>query len=169
MELFTSDSHFWHKAIVDYCPRPWRNVERMNEYLIEMWNSRVSKDDTVYHLGDFSFGSIEMACQILARLNGRKVLVLGNHDRTVTAMKRCGFDEVHKHLTLTLDGYSLALRHDPDGFTPEDLSADFAICGHVHEKWRFKAPNIVNVGVDQWDFAPVSLYTIIEAWDASQT
>ena len=35
---FTSDTHFYHNKIVEYCQRPFASVEEMNEELIARWN-----------------------------------------------------------------------------------------------------------------------------------
>lgn len=77
---FTSDHHFGHKNILVFEPeaRPFKTVEEMNETLIDRWNSVVRKGDIVYHLGDFAFGKHNIC--IAERLNGKKRLVLGNHD-----------------------------------------------------------------------------------------
>lgn len=77
---FTSDTHFGHKNILEYEKeaRPFETVEEMNEALISNWNDTVRPKDIVWHLGDFAFGrsNIELA----GRLNGRKRLIMGNHD-----------------------------------------------------------------------------------------
>lgn len=52
---FTSDTHFYHSNIIDFCKRPFKNVEDMNETLIENWNRVVGQDDIVFHLGDFAW------------------------------------------------------------------------------------------------------------------
>ena len=75
-----SDTHFNHANIIKYCSRPFESIEQMNEELIKRWNNTVAKDDIVYHLGDFAFGSKEQLKEILGRLNGRVRLVMGNHD-----------------------------------------------------------------------------------------
>ena len=54
--FFTSDTHFYHANIINFCKRPFANVETMNEALIENWNAVVGVDDIVFHLGDFCFG-----------------------------------------------------------------------------------------------------------------
>lgn len=79
MIYFTSDPHYYHANVIQYCSRPFKSVEEMNEALIANWNSVVQQDDIVYCLGDFSlaFRPVET---ITRRLNGTKLLVPGNHD-----------------------------------------------------------------------------------------
>lgn len=108
---FTSDLHFGHRNILEYCKRPWTTVEDMNNGLIENWNKCVSPEDTVYFLGDLFFLGRKRAVDILANLNGRIHWILGNHDKehskkddilsrfeSVDKLKRIrikGFQEVH--------------------------------------------------------------------------
>lgn len=77
---FTSDSHFGHENVLEFEKehRPFSSLEEMHEVMIERWNSVVKPKDVVYHLGDFAFGRKNIA--IAGRLNGRKKLILGNHD-----------------------------------------------------------------------------------------
>jgi calcineurin-like phosphoesterase family protein len=77
---FTSDTHFGHRNILVYerAGRPFDSIEAMNETLIERWNNVVKPNDVVYHLGDFCLNKSSL--EIAARLNGKKILVLGNHD-----------------------------------------------------------------------------------------
>ena len=94
---FTADIHFGHKNILKYCKKrnekivEWARINNkevnddniislMDEWLIDLWNTQVSKKDTVYILGDFSFKSAEENKKLLSRLNGKKFLILGNHD-----------------------------------------------------------------------------------------
>lgn len=78
----TSDTHFCHDNIIQYCGRPFANAESMNEGLIEQWNSVVKPGDIVYHLGDVTMGVNHRNefPRIVNRLNGSKRLVVGNHD-----------------------------------------------------------------------------------------
>ena len=81
MIFFTSDTHFLHRRILDYCPnRKFLTVEDHDAHLIRMWNQIVSPKDTVFHLGDFAFGRVEDSFAILDTLQGKKVLITGNHD-----------------------------------------------------------------------------------------
>ena len=54
--FFTSDTHFGHANIINLCKRPFKDVNHMNDMLVENWNNVVTDDDTVFHLGDFAFG-----------------------------------------------------------------------------------------------------------------
>ena len=79
---FTSDTHFGHTNIIRYSNRPFKDVNHMNEEIIRKWNSVVSPEDTVYHLGDVALGKIDDSLACVGRLNGTKILVDdGNHDR----------------------------------------------------------------------------------------
>lgn len=74
---FTSDTHFGHENIIRYCDRPFENVAHMDRELIASWNQCVCDNDTVYHLGDFTFGDEHKAREYFRCLNGR-IWVLGN-------------------------------------------------------------------------------------------
>lgn len=112
--------------------------------MIERWNARVSSSDTVVHLGDFALASRERTAELLGVLNGYKVLLLGNHDRSRTAMLDCGFDEVYKG-EYVLDGIRCV--HDPADAYPNEIT----LAGRVHGAWREQydpdGARIVNVGV----------------------
>ena len=85
-----SDTHFGHSNIIKYCDRPFPDAAFMDEYIIEQWNSMIKPQDKVYHLGDVYFAQGHTA---LPKLNGKKRLILGNHDngkdpRLVGAFKK---------------------------------------------------------------------------------
>src|SRR5579859_2101998 len=85
-----SDTHFNHKNILTFKDKDDRlfrgdrfvDVDAMNEFMIAKWNEKVRPQDKIYHLGDVYFGPADEADKILARLNGRKRLILGNHDKS---------------------------------------------------------------------------------------
>lgn len=76
----TSDLHFFHKNIINFCNRPFNSVDEMNEKLIDEWNSKVKEDDWIYHLGDFAFCGHNKVLDLFSKLNGNILLIEGNHD-----------------------------------------------------------------------------------------
>ena len=86
MIYFTSDLHFGHSNIMKFhpCFRPFSSVEAMDRALIRLWNDRVNPCDTVYNIGDLSFHKdMQTSISIFSKLNGKHVLVLGNHDEAI--------------------------------------------------------------------------------------
>jgi calcineurin-like phosphoesterase family protein len=168
---FTSDHHFFHRNIAKYTGRPWESIVVMNDVMVKRWNEVVGKDDLVYHLGDFIFGGKELIKIYANQLNGDKILIKGNHDKNVNRFLDAGFLEVHDRIDLTIAGRNVIVCHYP--YWNEDEpnikyrerrpidKGDWLIHGHVHEKWKIKG-KMINVSVEQWDYYPVHLETIID-------
>ena len=176
--FLSSDSHFGHTNVIKYCNRPFSSTEEMNETMVERWNEVVSKEDLIYYLGDFSL-RFKYVKKYLPRLNGKKILIYGNHDscwkkspesKWYKAYLEEGFLELHKQLTIEYQNYRIKLSHMPYADDPSERyhshrpsreDEDFLFCGHVHEKWKIKE-NQINVGVDVWDFFPVSIDQLLK-------
>lgn len=171
----TADTHFFHHNILKYSAavRPFNTVDEMNAVIMTRWNAVVRPDDVVYHLGDVAFCSKAVLSNLMSGLNGRKMLVLGNHDRKQDAMLECGFDEVSVRRTIAYGGYELKMSHLPY-YDPldqwdskhkearwEDDGKSWLLCGHVHMTWKVKG-RMVNVGQDQWDLTPVRLREVVD-------
>ena len=149
MLYLIADTHFYHKNIIKYCNRPFKSVEEMNQKLIDNWNRVVSDDDIIIHLGDFALGSEDKIQGLLSQLNGYKVLVRGNHDKSIRTMKRLGFNEVFdgplkingyifSHYPLYKTGYfTVNISVDNFLFTPVPLQIikNIIYCGHCHNNW----------------------------------
>ena len=177
MRYFTADLHFGHANIIRYCARPFASVAEMDETLVANWNAVVAADDEVWVLGDVAMGPIDEGLAKVGLLQGHKVLVAGNHDRCWAGNLRrheewvrryhdAGFVEILQGTVETeVDGQRVLAAHfpyegdshDEDRFTrwrPVDTGG-WLLHGHVHTTWRVRARQI-NVGVDVWDYAPVS-------------
>jgi calcineurin-like phosphoesterase family protein len=147
--FITSDPHFHHKNILDFEERPFNSLPEMNEGLIESWNSVVKKTDTVYHLGDFSFGGVKEWEDVLNQLRGNIILIKGNHDKSKIAQRlfRDGLLSDYHPLgtVIKTEGMILNLSHYPMmiGARPRN----FSIHGHLHS-YDTGFTNHVNVGVD---------------------
>ena len=131
MTYFTSDLHFGHSNIMKFhpCFRHFSSVEAMDSALIRLWNERVNPCDTVYNMGDISFHKdMGTNISIFSKLNGKHVLVLGNHDEAIKkhkdellAMKKQDgnalFEEICEYKEITLqhrqDKFRLVLFHYP--------------------------------------------------------
>lgn len=136
---FIGDTHFGHRnlvkgtsrwSITDHC-RDFHSLEEHDEAVVSMWNDLVNKDDVVYHLGDVAFN--KQGVELVQRLNGKKILVLGNHDNYSVELyakyfhKIAGMLEFKRKTILTH-----APMHFGEGFYSERYSVN--IHGHVHNK-----------------------------------
>lgn len=160
MRVFiTSDSHFGHKNIIEYCNRPFADVDEMNAALIERWNSVVGKDDMVIHLGDVGLGSREKIGEIIRQLNGRKMLIMGNHDHfKENQYREMGFETVSRFPILWNKFFLLS--HAP--LELSETTPYFNIYGHIHtdEKYQDTA-NSKCVCVERTNYTPIFLYDTI--------
>lgn len=162
-DLFiTSDLHLNHTNIIQYCGRPFSCVEEMNEKIIDNWNNTVKAADTIYVVGDIVMGlGIEIP-NLLSRLKGKIVLVVGNHDKSKMKFIRPFMSEVHRSLEFEFEDKLLLVDHIPK-FVNLDPKFDFQLCGHVHEKFLIKE-NAINVGVDLWNFKPTLIEQVIDTY-----
>lgn len=160
--LFTSDLHFGHKNIIDYCNRPFEDVEEMNDSLIKCWNKAVNWDDTVYVLGDFTFLSQERTSEICSQLKGRIKLIKGNHDKRSNQWYRdCGIFEVYDHPIIIQD--FIVLSHEPQNFIVSDKGPYINFFGHVHDSPMFETYGKKHfcACVERHDYKPVELNYVL--------
>jgi calcineurin-like phosphoesterase family protein len=177
VRFFTADLHLGHRNIIRYCDRPFADVDEMNRALIDGWNDAVGDDDEVLLLGDFALGQIAQTLPLADRLRGRKVLLAGNHDRCWTghgpAARKwtqqyldAGFDEIWQGtVPLDLGGTEVLVSHFPYEGDSQDLdrhlshrpedNGGWLLHGHVHDEWKVRG-RMINVGVDVWDYRPLS-------------
>jgi calcineurin-like phosphoesterase family protein len=158
--FFISDHHFGHKHIIDFESRPFKDVDEMNEVMIEKWNTVVGKQDKVFHLGDFSFLNKEKTKAIVSRLNGYKILILGNHDRGRSRAwwLDAGFDEVSEYPIIYKDFFFLS--HEPMYMNRHMPYVN--VHGHIHSQ-KYEGINYFNVSVEHWDYMPLSFEQIRDA------
>lgn len=127
--FFIADTHFGDKNIIVYQNRPFKNINEMDITLIDNWNSVVSDNDTVFLLGDFSWYDKEKSIQICSQLQGRKILVMGNHDTEPEKYYyECGFDSVCSY-PIIFDNFWI-LSHEPMYISSNMPYAN--VFGHVH-------------------------------------
>ena len=78
--FFVADTHFGHEAMIRFENRPFKDIRDMEQKIIKNWNETVAQEDRVFVLGDFAFGDKAEVTRLCRSLNGKKTLVLGNHD-----------------------------------------------------------------------------------------
>jgi calcineurin-like phosphoesterase family protein len=151
-----ADTHFGHKNILNFEKeyRPFSSIEEHDEALVDRWNSAVRPKDTVWHLGDVLFGFHNFPT--LARLNGIKRLVMGNHDRYPAVKYLEYFNSLHG--AASRSGYLLThIPVNPNQFRRYKGN----IHGHLHHN-KLEDPRYVCVSVEHNNLAPVLLDRIIE-------
>ena len=181
--FFTSDTHFFHKNIIWMCLRPYNSVEEMNQKLIENWNSVVTNDDIVFHLGDFAFAGQPAWRSIREQLNGNIVLIKGNHDEN-NLRNGCKvlFDGVYEQIRLYIGTRCIYLNHYPflcyGGSYKNEKDAVWNLFGHVHSgpnstgldinRLKVLFPYQYDVGVDNNNYTPVSYSQLINIINEQQ-
>lgn len=186
VDFVTADTHFGHARINELAGRPFSSVEEMDAELIRRWNDTVGRDDVVLHLGDLALGPIQQSIALTARLNGRRFLVPGNHDRVSPAAQnrrtierftpiyeRAGWTILPEIVQGTRAGRQLLASHYPywgdtqeverhTEHRPADRSVPL-IHGHIHAHDRGADRHQFHVGIDAFDYAPIP-FTIVDAW-----
>lgn len=170
---FTSDTHFNHANIIKFCNRPFKDIKEHDEVLIENWNNRVGKDDLVFHLGDFCFGGSYEWNKYLDALNGKIILIIGNHDRkNLRQGYITKFEFVTPQMQITIGKQSIYLNHMPFLCYAGSWRNVWQLFGHVHSgpnsnkdgidipRLEYLYPLQYDVGVDNNDFVPISYQEI---------
>ena len=173
--FFTSDTHFGHFNIIASCGRPFKDEKEMDEALIKNWNAVIDDESVVFHLGDFAWGGFPKWKEVRDRLNGKIILIKGNHDwkNGPQSDEQYGklFEYTTQQMYMRIEGRQVYLNHFPFlcyGGTyrkPEDVV--YQLYGHVHSGQNSKAgrdiprleyvfPTQYDVGVDNNNFTPVS-------------
>lgn len=168
-KIFTiSDTHFNSENIIKYCNRPFENSDQQTSEIIRRWNETVSDEDTVICCGDFIMGLADTIPIILPQLNGKIILVRGNHD---TPRKLSIYEQYPEKISVkdihyeSYGGLWFIFCHFPivhEDFADmvvRDNSEVVYIHGHVHDKTPFYSEQYhsFNVSVDVIDFTPKSL------------
>lgn len=167
MKVFVvSDTHIGHRNIIRFTDsndqriRPFESLDDMHSTLLNNWNSVVSDDDIVYHLGDVGFHKADTA-DFLSNAKGKKHLILGNHDNFPMSFYEGYFNsiKVSKRFTLS-NGTKLMLSHYPiHDFSIQQF--DINVHGHIHDKI---IPNnkYKNVSVENIAFMPIEIEGVLK-------
>ncbi|RVU17103.1 metallophosphoesterase family protein [Methylobacterium oryzihabitans] len=157
---FTSDTHFGDPRVLRIDRRPFADLAEHDAALVERWNGTVAEGDTVWHLGDFALGPPPArVADLLAGLHGEKHLIVGNNDGPAT-LAAPGWASVAHYAEIEVEGSRLVLCHYAFRTWNRMGRGVVDLHGHSHGKLK-PVPRQFDVGVDAWDFRPVTLATIL--------
>jgi calcineurin-like phosphoesterase family protein len=157
---FIGDLHLGHKNIMKFGQRNFDTIEEHDQALMDNWNSVVKKQrDLVWVLGDVC---MDIECmKLLPAFNGRKILVIGNHDNFDTQVYLKYFEKV---VAFERRYHGMVMTHIP--IHPNELQYrtwKFNIHGHIHDPNKFPDdPRYINVNADVRDLTPVKLEQLQE-------
>ena len=189
--FFTSDTHYGHTNICRGVSnwrdengnvpigqtRDFKSLDHMNDYIVNSINSKVGEDDTLFHLGDWSFGGFDNIEEFRNRINCKNIhLVLGNHDHHIERNRddiQRLFSSVNQYLRLQVSVYpgtklyagdvDLVLMHYPIASWHNMNDGVIHLHGHVHlpPDKKLSQGKAIDVGVDGNNMMPYSLGEII--------
>lgn len=174
---FTADLHHGHAKIIDICNRP-TIYEDHNEWLLKkVFNKYVKDKDEVYIIGDLSFAKRKDAELFIARMNGNKHLICGNHDKNIRNLGNFKSISDIKDFTYSRHGINIhiVLCHYPIASWNRKVHGSWHLYGHVHGRfentgmsWDVGIDNMNNeYGVDGW-LRPINLYEVIQIMHEKQ-
>jgi calcineurin-like phosphoesterase family protein len=164
MIYFWSDTHFNHRGIIDYCKRPYASVEEMNAGIIARWNSVIRSNDEIFLLGDFGFGNRGVLVDIFGKLQGRKHLILGNHDKKNQHVAKLGWESVRDMVVVRHEGHRAVCCHYPIESWEGAHRGYLMLHGHSHGSLKRFVPHRFDVGCDVFQ-EPVRFQDLVSAAD----
>jgi calcineurin-like phosphoesterase family protein len=173
MTFFTADLHIGHANIIKHCSRPFSSVEDMDATLIEDWNACVRPEDDIYIIGDLFVRNHIDTEEYLQRLNGRKYLIVGNHDKEW--MRHIDLSRYFAEVSLMSEivvnnAHKVTMCHYPMmEWLDSRKGTSYMIHGHIHSRTDADYftlirdnPNMLNAGVDVNGFKPVTFNELIK-------
>jgi calcineurin-like phosphoesterase family protein len=170
MIWFTADWHLLHKNIIHLEDRPFDSLNEMHETIVNNWNEVVDEKDTIYNLGDITFGSKEKTLEIIYELKGNIYVIRGNHDKGLDklASRFCG---IYDYLELKKE--KIILFHYPIISWNGSYKDFIHLHGHCHGNLRpiydsngkeYKSKRL-DVGIESHDYYPINLDRVYQLVD----
>jgi len=157
--FFIADEHYFHENILRFHQRPFENVLEMNDALIVANNEVVKSGDSVYHIGDFSFGSVVDTWKLLCKLNGTHYFIEGSHDDTMVRMNRnhkYPINMIGRIEVIRIGSIHCALSHYALEIWPKKHYGAVHFHGHSHGNSCMRK-NRADLGVDVIGYNPISI------------
>jgi calcineurin-like phosphoesterase family protein len=152
---FTADFHFGHSNIIRYCNRPFRNVEEMDQTILERLNASVKANDSLYFLGDFCIGSKVRALEHRKQIRCRKIFAVpGNHDKQIRKLTE-EFSWLSNLAEISLHGQPIVICHHAMRVWNRSHHGAWHLYGHSHGNLPDTPTSLsMDVGIDTHDFRP---------------
>ena len=169
----TSDLHFCHDRDFVVAKRGFRTVEEMNEGIVIRWNGRVTKNDTVYVLGDLMLMNNTRGLELIKSLNGKLRVVVGNHDsdNRLQLYEECpNVESIEYAYRMNYEGINFFLTHYPTLTAEKDptiplFKTVINLCGHSHTQFPFVdwgKGRIYHCEMDAHNCYPVNMEKVFE-------
>lgn len=171
MNFYIGCTHFFDDGILKVTERNFPDAKEMNDFILEKWNQKIRKTNTVYLLGDVGWvwmnkdrEMMEQFVDYMGALNGRKILIVGNHDVYNLKMRefRHCFSDIYPCLEIRDHGTKLFLDHYPVEDWNGLHTGEIHLHAHTHGKGNIRnIPGRYDVSADCTGLVPVSLKEIL--------
>ena len=162
-KYYISDPHFGHEKIISLCERPFSSSEEMDLEMLSRFNQRVGFDDELWIIGDFSCSfkaeNTDYLNSIFWRLNGKKHLVIGNHD--TSEVLNLPWETIHDQVEVRDEDAVFFLNHYPMMTWPGARNGACNLFGHIHNNWPGSL-NSANMSVEHWNYTPATAIEILQ-------
>jgi len=159
-----ADTHFGHQTLsTEYKSRP----PDFESKIVRQWQRMVTDDDIIIHLGDVVVGNTTVWSSVIPRLPGRKILVVGNHDKnTLSWYLANGFEFCCLTFSWQIFGVNILFSHEP----MFDGQFDLNIHGHLHlgrhREYKCDERHYL-VSMEKSNYQPRTIESIVKQWTKS--
>lgn len=159
MNYYISDTHFGHSNCLHFDNRPFKDCVEQEAEMIKRWNAVVKSDDTVYILGDFCWVKNDWV-RILKQLNGRKILIKGNHDNKLGDDIKKQFEAIYDYLEIVDNNRPVTLSHYPIPCFKGQYFGAYMLYGHVHSSFQWNMMEHDRYLTEQLYCKPCEMYNV---------
>jgi calcineurin-like phosphoesterase family protein len=178
MNYFTSDYHFCHKNVLEMCQRPYTDIDSHDDDIIQRHNSVVADSDDIWDLGDIAYRcSAEDCFERIKRLNGKRHIIMGNHDKPLRQAYKKGLfkslinsgkleiiggemaindSTLAISKMINIEGQQVFLSHYAYKTWPGAFRGTIMLYGHSHGNLTESKYKSFDVGVDSHNYYPWS-------------
>jgi len=159
---------FGHQKDFLWGPRGFQSSDEHDAFVIQKWNELISKEDTVYVLGDVCMGDLESGISKLKQLKGHKHLIRGNHDtdnKVIRFQEENIFETIQYATMIKYKKYQFYLSHYPTYMGNYDMQMSKIWClhGHTHSKNTFcDIAKNYNVNLDAHNCCPIEIEVVLD-------